>query len=109
MCWMGLCVVFGLEFGLFVIARFRKLRGTNDNGWFCGKCGLCGAVGIFSTLLCSSSYVFCLVDIFVLYSFICPSRIIILIDDEKISKNPANNIRDTLACRFTCVCIAHVL
>ena len=32
MCWMGLCVVFGLKFGLFVIARFRKLRGANDNG-----------------------------------------------------------------------------
>ena len=37
MCWMGLCVVFGLEFGLFVIARLRKLRGTDDNGWFCGR------------------------------------------------------------------------
>ena len=24
-------------------------------------------------------------------------------------KNPANNMRATLACRFTCVCIAHVL
>ena len=44
MCWMGLCVVFGLKFGLFVIARFRKLRGTNDNGWFCGRGGNCGAV-----------------------------------------------------------------
>ena len=29
-CWIGLCVIFGLEFGLFVIARFRKLRGTKD-------------------------------------------------------------------------------
>ena len=28
---MGLCDTFGLEFGLFVIARFRKLRATNDN------------------------------------------------------------------------------
>ena len=109
MCWMGLCVVFGLEFGLFVIARFRKLRGTNDNGWFCGKGGNCGAESVISILLCSSSYVFCLVDIFVLYSFICASRSILLIDDEKIPKNPANSIRATLACRFTCVCIAHVL
>ena len=25
---MGLCVEFGLKFGLFVIARFRKFRGT---------------------------------------------------------------------------------
>ena len=109
MCWMGLCVVFGLEFGLFVIARFRKLRGTNDSGWFCGKGGNCGAVGVISTLLCSSSYMFCLVDIFVLYSFICASKSILLIDDEKIPKNPANSIRATLACRFTCVCIAHVI
>ena len=109
MCWMGLCVVFGLKFGLFVIARFRKFRGTNDNGWFCGRGGICGAVGVISTLLCSSSYVFCLVDIFVLCSFNCASRSILLIDDEKISKNPANSIRATLACRFICVCIAHVL
>ena len=92
-----------------MIARFRKFRGTKDNGWFCGRGGVCGAVGVISTLLCSSSYVFCLVDIFVLYSFISASRSILLIDDEKIPKNPANNIRATLACRFICVCIAHVL
>ena len=106
---MGLCVVFSLKFGLFVIARFRNFRGTNDNGWFCGRGGVCGAVGVISTLLCSSSYVFYLVDIFVFYSFICASRSTLVIDDEKIPKNPANNIRATLACRFTCVCIAHVL
>ena len=106
---MGLCVAFGLKFGLFVIARFRKFRGTNDNGWFCGKVSICGAVGVLSALLCSSCYVFGLVDIFVVYSFICASRSILLIDDEKIPKNPANNIRATLAWRFTCVCIAHVL
>ena len=52
---------------------------------------------------------FGLVDIFVLYSFICASRSILLIDDEKIPKNPANSIRVTLAWRFTCVCIARVL
>ena len=106
---MGLCGIFGLEFGLFVIARFRKLRETNDNGWFCGRGGNCGAVGVTSTFLCSSSYVFCLVAIFVLYSFICASRRILFIDDEKIPKNPANSMRATLACLFTCVCIAHVL
>ena len=94
---------------LFVIARFRKFWGTNDNGWFCLRVGICGAVGVVSTLLCSSLYVFSLVDIFVLYSFICASRSILLIDDEKIPKNPANSIRATIACRFTCVCIAHVL
>ena len=52
---------------------------------------------------------FCLLDIFVLYSFFCASRSILLIDDKKIPKNPANSIRAILACRFTCVCIAHVL
>ena len=60
---------------------------------------------IMSTLLCSSSYVFGLVDIFVLYSFICASRSILLIDDEKIPKNPANKIRATLAWRFTCLAV----
>ena len=55
MCWIGLCVVFGLKFGLCLIARFRKLRETNDNGWFCGRGGNCGAVGVTSILLCSSS------------------------------------------------------
>ena len=60
-------------------------------------------------LLCSSSYVFCLCAIFVLYSFICASRRILLIDDEKIPKNPANSMRATLACLFIYVCIAHVL
>ena len=106
---MGLCVAFGLKFGLIVIARFRTFRGTNDNGWFCGKVGICGAVGVVSALLCSSLYVFGFVDIFVLYSFICASRSILLINDEKIPKNPANNIRATLAWRFTCVCMARVL
>ena len=52
---------------------------------------------------------FCLVAIFVLYSFICASRSILFIDDEKIPKNPANSTSATLACLFTCVCIAHVL
>ena len=52
---------------------------------------------------------FCLVDIFVLYSFICASKSILFIDDEKIPKNPANRIRATLACLFICVCIAYVL
>ena len=51
-------------------------------------------------LLCSSSYVFGLVDILVLYSFICASRSILLIDDEKITKIPANNIGATLAWRL---------
>ena len=49
------------------------------------------------------------VDSFVLYSLICSSRRILIIDDENIPKNPANNMRATLVCRFTCVCIAHVL
>ena len=42
-------------------------------------------------------------------SFICASRRILFIDDEKIPKNLANSMRATLACLFTCECIAHVL
>ena len=100
---MGLCVVFGLKFGLSVIARFRKLRGTNDNEWFCGRVGICGAVGVVSTLSCSSLNVVGLLDIFVLYSFICASKSILFIHDEKIPKNPANSIRATLIrAMFTC-------
>ena len=95
---MGLCDMFGLKCGLCVIAKFRKFRGTKDNGWLCGRGGNCGAVGVTSILLCSSSYVFCLVAVFVLYSFICASRRILFIDDEKIPKNPAN------AC-YTCLSI----
>ena len=83
--------------------------GTRDSGWLFGRGGNCGAVGCVSTLLCSSSYVFCRVVIFVLYSFICASKRILFIDVEKIPKNPAKSMRATLACLFTCVCIAHVL
>ena len=49
------------------------------------------------------------VDSFVLYSLICDSRRILFFDDENIPKNPAINMRATMACRLTCVCIAHVL
>ena len=83
---MGLCDMFGLKFGLCVIAKFRKFRGTRDNEWLCGRGGKCGAVGVTSILSCSSSYVFCLVAIFRLYSFICASKRILFIDDEKIPK-----------------------
>ena len=71
--------MFGLKFGLCVIAKFRKFRGTRDNGWLCGR-GV-GAVGVTSILLCSSSYVFCLVAIFVLYSFICASKRTLFVAD----------------------------
>ena len=95
---MGLCDMVGLKFELCVIAKFRKSRGTSDNGWLCGRGGNCGAVGVMSTLLCSSSYVFCLVAIFVFYSFICASKRILFIDDEKIPKNQAK-----------IVCVLHLL
>ena len=86
------------------MAKFRKLRGTRDNGWLCGRGGNCGAVGVVSTLLCSSSYVFCLVAIFVLYSFICASKRILFIDVEKISKNPAKIcVLRLLVCLLVCV------
>ena len=52
---------------------------------------------------------FGLVDSFVLYSLICESRRISFIDEENIPKNPANKMRATLACLFSCVCFAHVL
>ena len=65
--------------------NFKNFRGTNDNGWFCGRVGICGAVGVVSTLLSFSSYVFGLVDIFVL-SFFCASKSILYSDDENIQK-----------------------
>ena len=58
------------KFGLCVMAKFRKFRGTRDRGWLFGRAGNCGAVGVMSTLLCSSSYVFCRVVIFVLFVFV---------------------------------------
>ena len=33
---------------LCVMAKFRKLCGTRDNGWLCGRGGNCGAVGVVS-------------------------------------------------------------
>ena len=52
---------------------------------------------------------FSLVDSFVLYFLICGSKSILFIDVEKIPKKLVNKMRATLACLFTCVCIAHVL
>ena len=54
---------------------------------------------------CDSSYVFDVVNIFVLYSFICASKSILFMDVENIPKNPAKSMRATLACLFTCVYI----
>ena len=109
---MGLCDIFGLKFGLCVIARFRKLCGTKDNGLLCGRGVNCGAVGVTSMLLCSSSYVFCLVAIFVLYSFICASRRFLFIDEEKIHKKSCKQYACyTCLSIYLCVhsAIAHVL
>ena len=53
-------------------------------------------------LLFDSSYVLGFVDSFVLYFLICASKRILFFDDENIPKNRANNMRATLACRFTC-------
>ena len=36
-------------------------------------------------------------------------KVIFFIDVENIPKNPAKSMRATLACLFTCACIAHVL
>ena len=76
----------GLKFGLCVIAKFRKFRGTRDNGWLCGRGGNCGAVGVISTVLCSSSYVFCLVASFVLYSFMVRLKDFCLLMMKKFQK-----------------------
>ena len=76
----------GLKFGLCVIAKFRKFRGTSDSGWLCGRGGNCAAVGVMSTLLCSSSYVFCLVAIFVLYSFFVRLKEFCLLMMKKFQK-----------------------
>ena len=71
------------------VLKFLKYRGTNDSGWLRFTLGSCGAVGNVFVLLCDSSYVFGVVDNFVLYSFICASKIILFIDVENIPKNPA--------------------
>ena len=68
-----------------------------------------GAVGNAFVLLFESSYVLGFVYSFVLYSLIWASRRILFIDDENIPKIPANNMRATLACLFTCICSAHVV
>ena len=109
MCWIGLCIWFGLEFAIFTSANILKFCGTNDSGWLRFKAGSCGAVGNVFVLFCDLSYVFGVIDIFVFYSFICASKSILFMDVENIPKNPAKSLRATLACLFTCVCIAHVL
>ena len=63
----------------FTSAKFLKFRGTSDSGWLRLKLGSCGAVGNVFVLLCDSSYVFGVVDNFILYSFICESKIILFI------------------------------
>ena len=82
---MGLCDMVGLKL-LCVMAKFRKLRGTRDNGWLCGRGGNCGAVGVVVCIVMFFVVVFCLVAIFVLYSFICASKRILFIDVEIIPK-----------------------
>ena len=94
---------------MFTEAKFLKFRGTSDIGWLRFKLGSWGAIGNVFVLLCDSSYVFGVVDNFVLYSFICASKKILFIDVENIPKNPAKSMRATLACLLTCVWIAQVL
>ena len=82
----GACMWLGLKFAGFVIAKFRKLRETNDNGWLRCRFGKWGSVGNAFVLLFESSYVLGYVDSFALYSSICASKRIFFIDDENISK-----------------------
>ena len=104
------CVELNLvyEFAMFTSAKLLKFRGTSDSGWLRFKLGGCGAVGNVFVLLCDSSYVFGVVDNFVLSSFICASETVLFIDVENIPKNPAKSMRATLACLLTCVWTAHV-
>ena len=60
-------------------------------------------------MLCESSFVFGVVDSFVLYSLILASKSILVFDVEKIPKNPAKSMHATLACLFTCSCIAYCI
>ena len=68
-----------------------------------------GALGVVFVLSCRASYVFVIVDNFFLFSVICASRLILVIEVEKIRKTPANEMCITLACLLSCVCFAHVL
>ena len=59
-------------------------------------------------LCCDSSYVFGVVYIFVLDSFICASKSILFIDVEKVPKNPAKiYVLRLLVCLlvYDCACI----
>ena len=53
-----------------VRAIFRKFRGTNDKGLLWFRFCSCGAVGVVFLLFRDSSFVFCVVNSLVLYSFI---------------------------------------
>ena len=94
---------------MFTSATFLKFRVTSDSGWLRYNFGSCGAVGNVFVLFCDLSYVFGVVDIFVLYSFICAPESFLFMDVENTPKSHAKSVRATLACLFTCVCIAHVL
>ena len=72
---------------MFTSAKFLKLHGTSDGGWLRFKLGSCGAVGNVFVLLCDSSYVFGVVDNFLLYCFIFASKSILFIDVGNIPKN----------------------
>ena len=71
---------------MFTSAKFLKFRGTSDSGWLRFKLGGCGAVDNVFMLFCDSSYVFGVVDNFVLHSFICASKSILFIDVENVPK-----------------------
>ena len=51
-------------------AKILKHRGTNDKGYLWLRFCNCGAVGVVFVLFRDSSYVFGVVDNFVLFSFI---------------------------------------
>ena len=94
---------------MFTSAKFLKFCATSDSGWLRFKLGSCGAVGSVFVLFCDSSYVFGVVDIFVLYSFICAPKSILFMNVGNIPKNSAKSMRATLACFFYlsvgCACV----
>ena len=51
-------------------ATFLKISGTKDNGWLLLIVCNCVAVGVVFLVFCEITYLFGVIDNFVLYSFI---------------------------------------
>ena len=71
------------------------------------KCG--DDVDAMFALSWGASFASGFVDNFLFYSLTWVSRRILLMEEEEIPNIPVNKIIATLACLFTCGCIAHML